>query len=158
MKLKQKVLWFSGAAILLGLDMFSKFLALKYLSKPFEVIPGVLKLAFSQNTGVAFSIPIPNATMVIATPILIALIAWFLKRHIDFRSKIAKATLILIIAGGTGNFIDRLARGAVTDFLDFSFWPSFNLADSYLTIAAFLLIAFYGKITITEYGRHKSSN
>jgi lipoprotein signal peptidase len=52
--------------------------------------------------------------------------------------------------GGLGSFISRLTEGAVVDFIAFSFWPSFNIADACLTIAAFLMIIFYGKINVTH--------
>ena len=46
----------------------------------------------------------------------------------------------LIIAGGIGNFIDRIARGFVVDFIDTPFIATFNLADSFIVIGAFWII------------------
>jgi signal peptidase II len=46
----------------------------------------------------------------------------------------------MLVGGSLGNLIDRLARGAVTDFLDFSRWPAFNIADMGITIGAVLII------------------
>jgi signal peptidase II len=58
--------------------------------------------------------------------------------------KILKISLSLILAGAVGNLIDRVFRGSVIDFLDFSVkgwhWPSFNLADSCISIGALLLV------------------
>jgi len=90
--------------------------------------------------------------MLFATPLLLFAVSYVIFRSLKIEHRVTKIILALFVAGGLGNFINRIWTGAVIDFLDFSFWPSFNLADSYLTIAAFLLIAFYGKINKTSYG------
>ncbi len=144
----------AGVGLLL-LDLLSKWLAQEYFTAPIEIWPGVFKFSLSHNTGVAFSIPIPNAFMIWLAPLLLGILIYSMSRVIDFRYSHAKLCLMFIMAGGLGNLINRLWTGSVTDFLDFSFWPSFNLADSYLTLGAFLLIIFYGKITLkksTAYG------
>jgi signal peptidase II len=55
-----------------------------------------------------------------------------------------KLSLPLIMAGALGNFIDRIARGYVVDFLEFhvrrAYFQTFNVADSCITIGALLLI------------------
>lgn len=135
--------------ILAGLDLATKWLAENYLfQKPIEIIPGIFKLGFSLNTGVAFSVPIPNFAMIIATPILLCILIWLMLRQCNAGHSITKLILVLFVAGGLGNLINRFTEGAVVDFISFSFWPSFNLADSYITIAALLLIICYGKIGV----------
>lgn len=140
---------------LTALDLAAKWLAQKYLGAPIEIWPGIFQLKLSYNTGVAFSIPIPNLAMIIATPILLIGLWYGIKRVCNIRHVVSKISLALMLAGGIGNFVNRIWTGAVIDFLDFSFWPSFNLADAYLTVGAFLLIAFYGKIKLTDpHGSH----
>ena len=51
----------------------------------------------------------------------------------------------LLIGGALGNFIDRLFLGYVTDFLAFSFWPTFNVADSAVSVAAVMIIIWLWK-------------
>lgn len=126
------------AAILIFFDIFTKWL----------VKTRVLPFAYHENTGVAFSIPIPNNIMLIATPLLLILICYLVFSSLDIKRKMTQAIFALFLAGGIGNFLDRIFRGAVIDFIDLPFWPSFNLADTYLTVAAFLLIIFYGKIKL----------
>ena len=46
----------------------------------------------------------------------------------------------LVLGGAIGNLLDRLLYGAVIDFIDFHFWPAFNVADSAITIAVVLLL------------------
>lgn len=136
---------------LVGFDLASKWFAQTYLfQKPAEIIPGIFKLSFSLNTGVAFSVPIPNFAMIIATPILLCILIWLMLRQCNAWHSITKLILVLFVAGGLGNLINRLTEGAVVDFISFSFWPSFNLADSYITIAALLLIICYGKIGVKK--------
>lgn len=132
------------------LDLAAKWLAQKYLVLPVEFLSGVFQLKLSYNPGIAFSIPIPNLAMIIATPILLGALWYGIRHACNMRHTISKISLALIFAGGIGNFINRIWTGAVIDFLDFSFWPSFNLADAYLTVGAFLLIAFYGKIKLNN--------
>lgn len=54
-----------------------------------------------------------------------------------------RISLVFIIGGGVGNIVDRLALGYVRDFLQFAFWeqfPVFNVADSFVTVGAFMLV------------------
>lgn len=120
---------------LLAADQISKFIVLKYET-------GIT----SFNKGIAFSIPMSNSVMIFLTPVLLLAFVFFAKKYFDFESFWSIAASALVLAGGLGNFTDRIIKGAVIDFIDVGFWPSFNLADSYLTIAAFVLILFYGKI------------
>lgn len=138
----------SCVAIFLFFDLLTKWLAQKYLGAPITIWPNVLELKLSYNPGIAFSIPVPNIVMVVASPLLIAGIVWiFLKQLTTHLTLLTTLITGLLIAGGLGNFINRVTEGAVIDFIDFSFWPSFNLADAYLTIAAFLILTFHGRIT-----------
>lgn len=132
--------------ILVGLDLFTKFLAQKLLATPLVIWPGIFQLRLSINPGVAFSIPIPNIFMIVTTPLLISAIAWLVMKSCNMQARLAQIGLVLVVAGGTGNWLNRFVSGGVIDFLEFSFWPSFNLADTYLTIGAFLFILFYGRI------------
>lgn len=147
--LRQNLLWFAAVCDLVILDILSKWFAKNYLTQPIEIAPKFFGLSLSFNPGVAFSIPIPNFVMIFLTPILAAVLIWLIIKNCNVQKRLAKFCIILIMAGALGNFINRLWTGAVIDFLDFSFWPSFNFADMYLTVGALLLIIFYGRIKIT---------
>jgi len=134
--------WIALCAVLLGADLAMKSWAIRTLATPYV----------SFNKGVAFSIPIPNTVMLVLTPVLVGFFAYILITRCNITSPLTKTVVSLIVAGGLGNFISRLEYGAVVDFIRVGWWPSFNLADSYLTIAAFLIIIFYGRIT--TYGRN----
>ena len=61
-----------------------------------------------------------------------------------------RAALLLVLSGAVGNIIDRVCRGYVVDFFEFTFfdWPVFNVADIYVSVATvvlILLVLFYYK-------------
>jgi signal peptidase II len=79
----------------------------------------------------------------LATLVALALVVYYFFKTPP-AEKPAKISLSLILAGALGNLIDRVFRGYVIDFLDLYVkkwhWPSFNVADSCVTIGAFLLV------------------
>lgn len=121
------------AAFLALLDQISKWLVVKHLP-------------YTQNTGIAFGIPIPYYILMALTIILIIFIIYFAQKELDLTAKVSRIGTAFIIGGALGNLIDRLANGYVVDFISVWKWPNFNLADSLITIGVLLLIIFYGKI------------
>lgn len=115
-----------------------------------EVIPGTFWLHHTANTGVAFGLF--NGTEyanwafgAISIGALIAIAIFYRKGA--FPGWISRTAVALLVAGVLGNFTDRLRVGYVVDFLRFDFgfppfnpWPSFNVADSCVVVAAGLLI------------------
>ncbi|MBM3285651.1 MAG: signal peptidase II, partial [Candidatus Aminicenantes bacterium] len=92
----------------------------------------------------------PFVSLALALASLVALglvVYYFMKTPVSERGM--KISLSLILAGALGNLVDRVFRGYVIDFLDFYVkkwhWPSFNVADSCITIGAILLLFFYLK-------------
>lgn len=129
---------------LIALDQWVKFEIVKNIQlgevKPF--IPKILSLTYLRNTGAAFSI-LENQQWLFAviTLVVIGAAIWYLSKHIKDSVWLLSA-LSLIIAGGIGNFIDRMRQGFVVDMfqLDFINFAIFNVADSYLTIGVLVLI------------------
>ncbi|MCI0889965.1 MAG: signal peptidase II, partial [Chloroflexi bacterium] len=54
-----------------------------------------------------------------------------------------RAALALQLGGAAGNMIDRVRSGEVTDFVNFSFWPAFNVADASISIGVVTIIIFF---------------
>ena len=135
------MIWAVAGAIFL-LDQLSKFLAERYLnpSESLVVIKDAFHLTLLYNTGAAFGIFKGATFFFIAVAIFasIAIIAYIRKAAKPFFLR--DAGLGLILGGSLGNLVDRLRFGYVIDFLDFRIWPVFNVADSAVTIGAFLLI------------------
>ena len=114
-------------------DQATKLLATKYLS-------------ISKNTGIAFGIPIPQPVLTSLTVAMLIILLYFIKKEIDLKKHFSQILTAAILAGGLSNLSDRLYHGYVIDFIDVPYWPSFNLADIYITIGILLLIIFYGKL------------
>ena len=129
---------------LIALDQWVKFEIVKNIQlgevKPF--IPKIVSLTYLRNTGAAFSI-LENQQWLFAviTLVVIGAAIWYLSKHIKGSVWLLSA-LCLIIAGGIGNFIDRMRQGFVVDMfqLDFINFAIFNVADSYLTIGVMVLV------------------
>ncbi len=129
---------------LVSLDQYTKSIILNYfeLYQSKTIIDGFFSLTYVQNFGAGFSI-MQNArtTFLIITPIcLIGFTYLFIKSN----DKLSKTALLLMISGTIGNFIDRIVRIYVVDFLDFIIFgwdfPIFNVADIFLTIGVCLYI------------------
>lgn len=113
-----------------------------------EVIPGFFNLVRVHNTGMAFGrfngTEYANLAFGIIAVGALAAIAILWRRN-GFPTRSGKTAAALLVSGILGNFTDRIlpGRGYVVDFLDFyvgtSHWPSFNVADSCICIAAGLL-------------------
>ena len=99
-----------------------------------------VRLTYVRNTGSAFGL-FPNQTLVltIAAAVGVIVIAYVLLRQ-GKASNLLAISLTMQLAGAIGNLIDRISYGYVVDFVDFRFWPVFNVADSSITIG-FLLLA-----------------
>lgn len=142
--MKRKVMVPIVIVALIALDQWVKFEIVKNIQlgevKPF--LPKILSLTYLRNTGAAFSI-LENQQWLFAviTLVVIGAAIWYLSKHIK-GSIWLLSSLSLIIAGGIGNFIDRMRQGFVVDMfqLDFVNFAIFNVADSYLTIGVLVLI------------------
>jgi len=105
-------------------------------------IPNLVSLTYLQNRGAAFSmLQDQQWFFAVITLVVMAGAVWYLHKHIE-DSLWTVFSLILIIAGGLGNFIDRVSQGFVVDMfhLDFVNFAIFNVADSYLTVGVLVLL------------------
>jgi len=133
------------AAMVLVVDQISKTLVVATLGpsaggRTLELIPGVLWLLYVENTGAAFGL-FQGRNPVLATValvIVLLLAIWF--RALAAATPWGALALGLQIGGALGNVVDRLRHGFVIDFIDVPFWPTFNLADSAITIGVAILL------------------
>ena len=133
-----------GAALIAGLDQLIKAVVL--LTEPqVSVIPGFFAIRLATNTGAAFSLfqGFPRLVTLVGVLVLAGLMA-YLWRRAGRGSRPERTALALLIGGAVGNLIDRLRFGYVVDFLDVYVgtyhWPTFNLADSAVSIGAVSLL------------------
>lgn len=105
-------------------------------------VPSIMSLTYLQNTGAAFSI-LENQQWLftIITLLVICGAIWYLIKNIKGSFWLISG-LTLIIAGGLGNFIDRLRQGFVVDMfqVDFINFAVFNVADTYLTFGVLIML------------------
>lgn len=134
----------SVALVVLVADQATKLLVILELGPNGDrvmipVIPGVFRLFYVQNTGAAFGIFEGNSMVLAGLAVLVVL---FLV--IYFRKWIAESPWLALaiglqLGGAIGNILDRLQHGFVVDFIDFRFWPTFNVADSAITLGVIIL-------------------
>ncbi|MBM7642449.1 signal peptidase II [Streptococcus loxodontisalivarius] len=134
--------------VLIGLDQLSKWWVVSNiaLEEIVSFLPGVFSLTYLRNYGAAFSM-LQNQQWLFAliTFAVVGFAFYYLWKHLN-GSYWLLTGLSLIIAGGLGNFIDRVRLGYVVDMvhLDFMDFAIFNVADSYLTVGVIvLMIAFW---------------
>jgi signal peptidase II len=138
--------WLFGTAILAyALDRGTKLWAESALAgrPPIVVVPGVLDLSYTTNSGGAFGLGQSAwwlfTAATIGVSIAIAVAAFRVRRIVT------TIGLGLVLGGALGNLTDRIANaasplhGRVVDFIDFHVWPVFNLADSAIVVGALLL-------------------
>ena len=134
---------FIAAAVLVGIDQLTKYLAVQYV-KPVGSIPvidGFFQLTYVENRGAAFGMFQNQRWFFIGMTVLLILAACVLLVRYKHHTWMSYCCAALIISGGIGNLIDRIAIGYVVDFLSFSFFPPvFNFADCCVTVGAFSFV------------------
>ena len=139
------VQWLSlGAIVLAALvaDQVTKHIVASNLSlgEGLHVV-GPFSIRHVQNSGIAFGL-FSNATagVIVVTAIAVAWMLVYFARS-GGRHPVLPVALGLVIGGSVSNLADRVRLGFVTDFLDFRYWPAFNLADSFIVIGVGILLA-----------------
>ncbi len=151
------------AAIALGviaLDQVSKLLILNFLYEGQVVlIPGILRFTYVENRGMAFGLLSDHRWVFMLFSVIgIALIGAYLWFYV--KGTLGRVGLALVIGGGIGNMIDRVAYGFVVDFIDFcafDFWVwVFNIADSAVCVGAGLFMLYIILDTVKEFKKQKA--
>ena len=94
-----------------------------------------------RNSGIAFGFfSQATAVVILATAIAVGWMLVFFGRS-GARHPVLPVALGLVIGGSVSNLLDRVRLGYVTDFLDFRYWPAFNLADTFIVVGVLVLLA-----------------
>ena len=144
---------FAFSLLVLALDRVTKLWIERNLSAvdTWVIIPGLFNIIHAENRGMAFSLladasPAWRAFLLIGVSLaVVGFLAVLLWREGSARKNLReRAALSLVVGGAIGNLYDRITRGSVTDFLDVYIgeyhWPTFNVADSAITVGAALLV------------------
>ena len=128
------------------LDQITKALVINFFDL-YESVPlfPIVNLTFVVNYGFAFGLlNNPSLNQIVVSIVILLIISYFLYLLIKTQDKVFQFTLTLILSGALGNFLDRIFRGFVIDFIDIYIgkyhWPAFNIADSCITIGFVVLM------------------
>ena len=142
--------WLILSAAVVLVDQITKLLAVKHLlgRPPVLVVPGFFDFSLVYNTGAAFGLlndadGWQNLFFISVAALVSIFLIVSLYRLNRSDTQVAMA-FALILGGAIGNVIDRLQQGYVVDFIHWFYqdwhWPTFNIADSAITIGAVLLV------------------
>jgi signal peptidase II len=112
------------------------------LGQSYPLIKDFLAITYVKNTGIAFGLfKNNNLFMILVISLIIIILLYFYNKEKNkvFSLKIA---ITMLISGAVGNLIDRIYYGFIVDYIDFSFWPAFNLADSLIVIGSITLAVY----------------
>ena len=143
---------YSLAVLIMALDLLTKWWIRTTfeLHQSLEIIPGYLRIIRVHNTGVAFGLfadfhsawkPYLLALMALVAVVVIVIYS----ARMPSGRVMLQLALAVTMGGILGNFIDRIVRGFVVDFIEFHvhdsfYWPTFNVADSAITLGIALLL------------------
>ncbi len=134
------------ALVVIGLDQLSKLWVTRTLgptpmSSFLPLLGDSVRIAYSHNTGVAFSLfqGHPEVLTLLALLIMTGAI-YFYRTQLPNQHLLVQISMGLIMGGALGNLTDRVRLGYVVDFVQVGWWPIFNLADSAIVVGAALLM------------------
>lgn len=142
----KKDMWMIIVLGMLLLDQVTKYLVVASIGSNYEieVISDLFYLANVQNRGAAWGILQDGRVLFISiTLVVVCGILYFMK---NMRKRYVRFALAVVLGGTLGNFLDRVFRGYVVDFLDFYIggyhFPTFNVADVCITVGVIVLMYF----------------
>lgn len=144
--MKKNFLFFGIAFLVVVIDQITKFLITSKLSflESITIINNFFYFTLIKNFGIGFGLlntPAARWILILITIVIIGIILYYYKELPKKYLPIISTSLIL--GGAIGNLIDRSLFGFVIDFIDFRFWPAFNIADSAVTIGVIGLIIYF---------------
>ncbi|MGD1118662.1 MAG: signal peptidase II [Dehalococcoidales bacterium] len=148
------------AVLVIVADQLTKFWIrthLAYGEVLFDI--GVFRVVHVQNTGASFGILTGHTLVIIIAVFLemlliLAVVYLFRNRLSSLDSMLMRVGAGLIFGGAIGNQVDRLARGYVTDFIDFKWWPAWNVADASAVVGT--IIVAYCILFHSNLGKRKA--
>ena len=142
----QRLFWIVGGPVI-ALDILTKLLAVRYLPPhPLRILGDWLTLQLVFNPGAAFGIHVGTYSrwVFLVLAIVALIVLGSMVRHTRPGDYVRLIALGLVCGGAVGNLIDRIrSSSGVVDFIDVGIgvhrWPTFNVADSAVTVGAFVL-------------------
>jgi len=137
--LSRHTLMFAATAlVVIGLDRWTKHLATERLYdsglRSVPILGEYIRLTYVENRGAAFGVLQEQTSFFILVGLVVISVIVASYRYIPEPSWFLNVCLGLQMGGAVGNLIDRILVGYVVDFVDLTFWPVFNIADSAICI------------------------
>ena len=135
---------FSLTAVLVVIvDQLTKTWVRSYAEGSTIFSNAIFQFIHNRNSGAAFGIlqgySFALTVVTFFVVVLILILVFFYRRRLSiFNNLLTRTGLSLYLGGAIGNLTDRLRLGSVTDFIDFRFWPVFNVADASMTVGVIL--------------------
>ncbi len=114
------------------------------------LIPPLLSLRSTTNTGIAFSIPLQGMLLIVVTITVIVMGGLYFIRNVEMCHPLSLVIGGFLLGGALGNLIDRVWRGFVIDFIELWIIPIFNLADTFIFLGAVLFVLYYKRIQLKK--------
>ena len=135
-----------SAAVLVFVDQLIKKLAVDNLMGKEDIIliKNFIGLSYAENTGAAFSM-FSDSTMLLSVVTLLMILGGVVFMFFGkIEGKLMNICAVMILAGGTGNLIDRFSNGFVVDYIKTLFidFPVFNFADILVVVGVFVVIGY----------------
>lgn len=136
-------LFVGAAALVVALDQLSKWLVVSNLAWGQSVPPtGIFRFTYVRNTGGAFGTFQNQNGALAVTAIIGAAALALLYTYRGNDNRLLRLVLGMQLGGAVGNLVDRVRLGYVVDFVQWGFWPVFNVADASITVSILLLIGY----------------
>tara|TARA_A200000113_G_C8741845_1_gene315009 strand:+ start:311 stop:766 length:456 start_codon:yes stop_codon:yes gene_type:complete len=136
---------FSLIAILTSIDIYLKYFFSTFTLKPYSFLP-FLDLYVTENRGIALSMldDLNDEMQFVLTLTIFFVLVFLISQYFRIEGRFQKFAIIIIFAGGLGNFLERIYHGYVTDYLhlhinNYSLFV-FNFADALITLGAIIIV------------------
>ncbi len=136
---------------LLLIDQISKIMARMFFTVDSETL-APFEFQFTENTGIAFSIPFPPFLLIIITLVILGFLSWAMIKESLLEWE--EVGVVFIFSGALGNLIDRIFYGSVTDFIKIFGFPIFNFADIWIT--AGIVIFLWYELIVKKFKSQKA--
>lgn len=144
-EIKNKLVGLAIFFVVFGCDFGLKRLM---IGVDFPIIGGFFNLIYAENTGIAFSLPIPIWLSSVFSVVLLGGGSYLAGRYLNWHKLVTPVIFGLIAGGALGNLFDRVFYGFVVDYISIWWWPVFNFADAVIFAGAIILVVFYDKIVL----------
>lgn len=137
------MLFYSLSLIVFLVDHFVKNMVHQAMQvgQSIPLVDGIVKLTYVRNTGAAFSLFTGYSSYLVVIGILATAVILYFHLKVPRGHIYSQIALAFILGGSIGNLFDRISCGFVIDYIDFGFWPVFNLADIMINVGVVMIAA-----------------